>query len=126
MIYTKNKEKYNIGIVGATGLIGTTLLKVLEHSNISIDNLYLFASKKSIGKRVLFRNNEYIVNELTEEYYSLIDIFFFTANNFVSRQHIPKLLKYDCLIIDNSSEFRLNEAVPLIIPTVNFKYFKNQ
>ena len=120
------KEKYNIGIIGATGLVGRSLINELEKVHIDIDNLYLFGSKKSINKKIKFKNQFYNVNEFTKEYYDFIDIFFFCSTNEISRYHIPFLLNKPCLIIDNSSEFRLIENVPLVIPELNFNIVKNK
>lgn len=117
----KAKEKYNIGIIGATGLVGRCLIKLLETSSINIDNLYLFASSKSKGKKIKFKNKEYTVNEFGNKYYELIDIFFFTSTVDISKQYIPKLLDFNNLIIDNSAAYRMNKFVPLIVPSVNIQ-----
>lgn len=122
----KRKDKYNIGIVGSTGLVGRCLIKLLENSNIQIDNLYLFASSKSKGKKIKFKDKEYIITELTQSYYNKIDIYFFTSNSDVSKEHIPKLLNYQNLIIDNSSYYRMNKYVPLIMPYVNINQCYNK
>lgn len=120
------KEKYNIGIIGATGLVGRTLIKELEKSNINIDNLYLFGSKKSKNKKIYFKDKYYNIYEFNIEFYDKIDIFFFCATNEISRKHIPNLINKNCLIIDNSSEFRLLKNVPLIIPELNFNIANNK
>ena len=120
------KDKYNIGIIGATGLVGRSLIKELEKVKLNIDNLYLFGSKKSVNKKITFKNKTYYVYEFTKEYYDFIDIFFFCSTNEISRMHIPFLLNKPCLIIDNSSEFRLIDNVPLVIPKLNFQIAKNK
>ena len=124
-ILTK-KDKYNIGIIGATGLVGRCLLNLIEKTNIEIDNLYLFGSKKSKNKKILFKDKTYYINEFSKEYYEFIDIFFFCSTNEISRMHIPHLINKPCLIIDNSSEFRLINNVPLVIPNLNFNIVKNK
>ena len=122
-----SKEKYNIGIVGATGLVGRCLIKLLETSDIPINNLYLFASKRSINKKIKFKDKLFFIKELDASFYDKIDIFFFVSTTEISKQHIPKLLDYSNLIIDNSSTYRMNKYVPLIVPNVNIeKCFNKQ
>lgn len=115
----EKKEKYNIGIVGSTGLIGNALLGLLENSDIPIDKLYLFASSKSVGKKVKFKNQTITVNKFTEEFYDMLDIVFFTAPASTASKYIPKIIDKNILIIDNSSYYRLFDDVPLVVPYVN-------
>lgn len=109
-------------IVGATGLVGSTFLKVLEEKNLSIDEYYLFASSKSKGKKVTFMNKEYVVEELTEDVpkkaftYAL-----FSAGASISRAYAKKFNEYGTIVIDNSSYFRMNKDVPLVVPEINIK-----
>lgn len=116
----KKKLAYNIGIVGSTGLIGQTLLKLLEVSKIPISNLFLFASKKSSGKKIKFKDDCLIVKELTNDDCDKLDIIFFTAPSAISQKHIPKLIEKDVLIIDNSCYYRMFEGIPLVVPSINF------
>ena len=120
------KEKYNIGIIGSTGLVGRCILKELESANININNLYLFGSKKSVGKKIKFHNKEYQVFEFNELFFNLIDIFFFASTEEISKKYIPKLINNECLIIDNSSAYRMINTVPLVIPNINFDSAKNK
>lgn len=113
------KDKYNVGIIGSTGLIGKTLIKLLEESSIPINNLYLFASPKSIGTIVKFKNQNIRVNKFDEEFYDILDIVFITAPASVSSKYVPKLINKNILIIDNSSYYRLFDGVPLVTPYVN-------
>lgn len=109
-------------IVGATGLVGSTFLKVLEEKNLSIDEYYLFASSKSKGKKVTFMNKEYVVEELTEDVpkkaftYAL-----FSAGASISREYAKKFNEYGTIVIDNSSYFRMDNDVPLVVPEINIK-----
>lgn len=116
-------------IVGATGLVGSTFLKVLEEKNLNIDEYVLLASKKSKGKKVKFMNNEYVIEELTEESFdnNRFSYALFSAGSDVSIKYAPIALKMGCIVIDNSSVFRMNEDVPLVVPEVNInEAFKNK
>lgn len=115
----KKKDKYNVSIVGVTGLIGSTLLSLLENSTIPINDLFLFASNKSIGKKITFRHKTYSVLKLSEDAFNLVDIVFLTAPASISSKLVPKIIDKDLLIIDNSSYYRLFKDVPLIVPYVN-------
>ena len=109
-------------IIGATGLVGSTFLKVLEEKNLPIDEYELFASGKSKGKIVDFMDREYLINELTEETqkkhftYAL-----FSAGSEISKKYIPLFSEYGTTVIDNSSFFRMDDDVPLIVPELNMK-----
>ncbi len=107
-----------IGIAGATGLVGETLLKILESADLKIDELRLFASKLSAGKRLRFRDDEYLVEEVTVERFKSLDIAFFCLDNQFAQRLVPEVAK-QCPVIDKSSEFRLEPEVPLVVPEVN-------
>lgn len=112
----------NVAIVGATGLVGSTFLKVLEEkSYIKIENLYLFASKKSEGKIISFRNKSHKVETLSVKNIlnKKIDFALFSAGAEISKKFAPIFAKNNCIVIDNSSAFRMDENVPLIVPQVN-------
>ena len=111
-----------VAIVGATGLVGTTFLKVLEERDLGITELYLFASKRSAGKEINFRGKKYIVEELTENSFDRgIDIALFSAGGDISRQYAPIAASKGVLVVDNSSAWRMTEDVPLVVPEVNGK-----
>ena len=111
-----------VAIVGATGLVGTTFLKVLEERDLGITELYLFASKRSAGKEINFRGKKYIVEELTENSFDRgIDIALFSAGGDISRQYAPIAVSKGVLVVDNSSAWRMTEDVPLVVPEVNGK-----
>ncbi len=108
----------NIAIVGATGNVGRKILEVLEKKEISIDGLYLVASTKSDGKKIKFKEKEIRVCSLENFDFSKVKIAFFAAGAKVSEKFVAKAAKY-CLVIDNSSFFRMDPDVPLVVPQVN-------
>ena len=115
-------RKANIAIVGATGMVGRTFLKVLDQRNFEIDNLYLFSSKKSAGSVVKFRDKEYIVEELNEDSFSRdIDIALFSAGGSVSKKFAPIAKENGVIVVDNSSAWRMDKDIPLVVPEVNPK-----
>ncbi|HCC07529.1 MAG TPA: aspartate-semialdehyde dehydrogenase [Clostridiales bacterium] len=111
----------NLAIVGATGLVGKTFLDVLEERNIEIDNLFLFASEKSKGKIIKFKEKDYTVLELTEDSFKMnqIDYALFSAGGEISKKFAPIAAENGCIVIDNSSSWRMDEKVPLVVPEVN-------
>jgi len=108
----------NIAIVGATGNVGRKTLEVLEKKELSIDNLYLVASSKSAGKKISFKGKEHEVFALENFDFSKVKIAFFAAGGKISEQFAEKAAKH-CLVIDNSSFYRMDPDVPLIVPQVN-------
>ena len=113
-------------IVGATGLVGSTFLKVLEEKNLKIDEYYLFASKNSKGKKIHFMDKEYVVEELTPEIPSQgFTYALFSAGSDISKEYAKEFTKYGTIVIDNSSAFRMDEDVPLVVPEVNFDTIKD-
>ena len=119
---------YNIAIVGASGLVGGTFLKVLEERNLPMKNLYLFASTRSAGKKVIFKGKTLIIEELTEKSFDRkIDIALFSAGGDISKKFAPIANKKGVIVIDNSSAWRMDKSVPLIVPEVNSEeIFKNE
>ena len=114
----------DIAIVGATGNVGRKTLEVLEKKDISIDNLYLLASSKSVGKRIKFKGVEHEIHDLETFNFSKVKICFFAAGGKISEKFAEKVAK-NCLVIDNSSYFRMDPEVPLIVPQVNSEDLKN-
>ena len=108
----------NIAIVGATGNVGRKTLEVLEKKELEIDNLYLVASSRSAGIKIKFRGKEYEVEELDSFDFSKAQIIFFAAGGKISEKFAEKASK-NSLVIDNSSFFRMDPDVPLIVPQVN-------
>tara|TARA_B100001121_G_scaffold203570_1_gene178107 strand:+ start:1572 stop:2567 length:996 start_codon:yes stop_codon:yes gene_type:complete len=114
----------NICIIGATGNVGRKILDVLEKKNFSFDQLFLVASKKSAGKKILFKKKEYTVSDLEEFDFSKCDISFFSAGREIAEKFAEKAAKHS-VVIDNSSFFRMDPDVPLIVPQVNSIDLKN-
>ena len=108
----------NIAIVGATGNVGRKTLEVLERKNISFDNIFLLASSKSVGTKIFFKSKEYTVNDLENFDFSKAKIIFFAAGKKISEKFVSKAAK-SSLVIDNSSYYRMDPDVPLIVPQVN-------
>ena len=114
----------NIAIVGATGNVGRKILEVLETKELSIDNLYLLASSKSVGKKISFKNKDYTISNLESFDFSKVKIAFFSAGGKISEKFADKAAK-SCLVIDNSSYYRMDPDVPLIVPQVNSDALNN-
>src|SRR6202795_2971576 len=112
-------KKYHIAIVGATGAVGGELLRVLERRNFPVANLRAIGSSRSAGKSVRFRNEEIAVQELGERSFDKIDIAFFSAGGEISRRFVPIARSAGAVVIDNSSVFRMEPEVPLVIPEIN-------
>lgn len=113
-------KKPNIAVVGATGLVGSTFLKVLEERDFPFENLYLMASAKSAGKQLTFRGKEYIVEELNEHSFDKpIDIALFSAGGTASEKYAPIAAAHGVTVVDNSSAWRMDKKVPLVVPEVN-------
>ena len=114
-----NKE-YKLAIVGATGLVGRTVLKVLEEEKLPISTYKLFASSKSAGATIKFMGTDYIVNELTENSFDEhFDFAIFSAGGDTSKKYSPIAASKGCIVIDKSSAFRMDSSVPLVVPEVN-------
>jgi aspartate-semialdehyde dehydrogenase len=114
----------NIAIVGATGNVGRKIIEVLEKKNFSIDNLYLVASSKSAGSKLKFNSKEIKVENLETFDFSKAKITFFSAGGKISEKYAPIAAKHS-VVIDNSSYFRMDPDVPLIVPQVNSNDLKN-
>ena len=109
-----------IAIVGATGLVGQTVLKVLEEKNLTDFKYELLASKRSQGKKIRFMNKEYEVEELTQNTFDKkIDYAIFVAGSEISKEYARLAVQKGTIVIDNSSYFRMDEDVPLVVPEVN-------
>jgi len=122
-------RSFRIAVVGATGLVGETMIRVLEERNFPVAELFPLASNRSLGKTVLFRNKEYPVDDLAEFDFSKADIALFSAGAEVSREFAPKAAAAGCIVIDNTSEFRYQDDIPLVVPEVNpgaLAHYKNR
>ena len=113
-------KKVNIAVVGATGMVGRTFLKVLEERDFPYDNLYLFASARSAGKELSCKGRTYKVEELTEASFDRdIDIALFSAGGETSKRFAPIAASKGVTVVDNSSAWRMDPEVPLVVPEVN-------
>src|SRR5574344_323940 len=126
IIKQEDKKEIKLAIVGATGVVGSTLLKILEKKNLPISEYTFFSSKKSAGKKIDFMNKLYEIQELTDE--NICNNFtyaIFCAGAEVSKHFIPIAVTNGCTVIDNSSYYRMNTEIPLVIPEVNPEDIKN-
>ncbi len=115
-------KTYKLAIVGATGLVGRTALKILEEKNLPNFEYTLFSSNKSAGTTLNFFNKDYIVQELKEDSFDIgFDFAIFSAGGKTSEHFAPIAASKGCIVIDNSSTFRMDDDVPLIVPEVNFQ-----
>ena len=116
-------KKFNVAVVGATGMVGNKFLEVLTERKLSVENYYLFASKKSAGKEIDFMGKKHTVIELNddniEKLKGKLDFALFSAGGSVSAEFAPKFVKIGAVVVDNSSQWRMDENVPLVVPEVN-------
>ena len=108
-----------VAILGATGAVGEALVEILDERNFPVSKLYLLASERSAGKRILFRGKHIKVQRVDEFDFSQANIGFFSAGGSVSAEYAPKAAAAGCVVIDNTSEFRYENDIPLIVPEVN-------
>ncbi|HET9819707.1 MAG TPA: aspartate-semialdehyde dehydrogenase [Rhodanobacteraceae bacterium] len=113
------KTQYNIAMVGATGAVGETLLSILEERGFPVAELVPLASERSAGSKLTFRGKQVAVRDLAGYDFSGTDIAFFSAGASVSRQHVPRAVEAGAVVIDNTSEFRDADDVPLVVSEVN-------
>ena len=120
------KTKFKIAIVGASGLVGRTVLKILEEKEFKNVEYSLFSSEKSAGKKIEFLGINFILQQLTEQSFDKgFDYAIFCAGGDVSKKYIPIAVSKKCICIDNSSVFRMDPNVPLIVPEVNLEALYN-
>ena len=113
------KEKYNVAVAGATGAVGTEMVSILEERNFPVANLKLLASTRGAGTTMAFKGKEYTVEVLNEDSFSRVDIGLFSPGGSVSEKFAPIAGKAGCVVIDNTSAFRMDPQVPLVVPEVN-------
>jgi aspartate-semialdehyde dehydrogenase len=106
-------------VVGATGAVGIEMIKTLERRNFPVGKLTLLASARSVGKKLRFRGEEITVKELTKNAFTGIEIALFSAGGSISKEFAPIAVQAGCVVVDNSSAFRMDEKVPLVIPEIN-------
>jgi aspartate-semialdehyde dehydrogenase len=111
--------KKHVAVVGATGAVGIEMIKTLEKRNFPVGKLTLLASARSVGKKLQFRGSDVTVEELTKDSFKGVDIALFSAGGSISKEFAPIAAKAGCVVVDNSSAFRMDEGVPLVIPEIN-------
>ena len=113
------KDQFNVAVVGATGLVGETMIEILEQREFPVDNLYPLASARSAGKTVEYRGKHHKVQDLAEFDFDGVDIGLFSAGGSISAEHAPRAGASGCIVIDNTSHFRNEPDIPLVVPEVN-------
>ena len=109
----------HVAVVGATGAVGVEMIKTLEKRNFPVGKLTLLASARSLGKKLKFRGQEVAITELTKDSFKGIDIALFSAGGSISKEFAPIAAKVGCVVVDNSSAFRMDPTVPLVVPEIN-------
>ena len=113
-------KSYNVAVVGATGMVGRKMLEVLAEMDFPVNQLYPMASARSKGKTITWKDQEYVVEELCDEAFDKdIDIALFSAGGSTSERFAPVAAKKGVIVIDNSSAWRMDPEVPLVVPEVN-------
>ena len=112
-------KKYNVAVVGATGAVGETLISILDQRNFPIENLYPLASKRSAGTKVACQGKSWVVQDLDTFDFSNAQIGLFSAGGSISEKYAPIAADQGCIVIDNTSHFRRDEDIPLVVPEVN-------
>jgi aspartate-semialdehyde dehydrogenase len=112
-------ERYDVAVVGATGAVGEAMLEILAERKFPVGEVYALASERSLGKQVQFGSRELPVSDLAEFDFSRVQIGLFSAGGAVSGEYAPKAAAAGCVVIDNTSKFRLEQNVPLVVPEVN-------
>src|SRR5690625_3573214 len=113
---TNSKQSFNIAIVGATGAVGQNILEILEKKQLPINQLKLLSSPRSAGKKIMFGEEELTVEEATPESFDNIDIALFSAGGSISKKLAPEAVKRGTVVIDNTSAYRMDPDVPLVVP----------
>src|ERR1700691_164845 len=112
-------QRPHVAVVGATGAVGIEMIKTLEKRNFPVGRLTLLASARSAGKKLKFKGKDITVTELTKDSFKGIDIALFSAGGSISKEFAPIAAAAGCVVVDNSSAFRMDDAVPLVIPEIN-------
>lgn len=112
-------KKYNVAVVGATGAVGETLISILDQRNFPIENLYPLASKRSAGSKVSCQGKSWVVQDLDTFDFSNVQLGLFSAGGSISEKYAPIAAEQGCIVIDNTSHFRRDEDIPLVVPEVN-------
>ncbi len=112
-------KKYNVAIVGATGAVGQTLIRILEQRQFPVDQLYLLASERSAGETMSFNKKQYTIENIENFDFLKAQIGLFSAGSSISAKYAPIAGKAGCIVVDNTSQFRYEDDIPLVVPEVN-------
>lgn len=112
-------KTYDVAVVGATGAVGETMIAILEERNFPVGNVYALASERSAGKRIPFKGSSLLVEDLASFDFSKVQIGLFSPGASVSAEYAPKAAAAGCVVIDNTSQFRYDDDIPLVVPEVN-------
>jgi len=112
-------KKFNVAVVGATGAVGETMLSILQERNFPVENIVALASSRSAGSTTLFNGKSVVIQDLETFDFKGVDIGLFSPGATVSKIHAPRAAEAGCVVIDNTSEFRYDDDIPLVIPEVN-------
>src|SRR5207344_3215649 len=115
----QEKKGYRVAVLGATGLVGDTMIRVLQERDFPVSELLPLASNRSLGKRVQFRGRHIPVIDVATFDFARAQIGLFSAGGVVLREYAPKAGAAGCIVIDNTSEFRYDDDIPLVVPEVN-------
>jgi aspartate-semialdehyde dehydrogenase len=118
-------NKPHVAVVGATGAVGVEMINTLEQRNFPVGKLTLLASARSVGKKLKFRGEDVTVTELKKDSFAGIEIALFSAGSAISKEFAPVAAKAGCVVVDNSSAFRMDDCVPLVVPEVNASDIKS-
>lgn len=118
------KKAYNVAVVGATGAVGTKMIEMLEETSLPLNEVKLLASKRSAGKELTFKGQKLVVEELVPDSFNDIDIALFSAGGGISKTFAPEAVKRGAVVVDNTSHFRMDSEVPLVVPEVNKEALK--
>ena len=112
-------KTYDVAVVGATGAVGETMISILEERNFPVGKVYALASERSAGKRIPFKDGSLVVEDLASFEFSKVQIGLFSPGASVSAEYAPKAAAAGCVVIDNTSQFRYDDDIPLVVPEVN-------
>ena len=112
-------RKPHVAVVGATGAVGIEMIRTLEKRNFPLSTLTLLASARSVGKKLTYKKSDVTVKELTKDSFRGVDIALFSAGGSISKEFAPLAAKAGCVVVDNSSAFRMDDTVPLVVPEIN-------
>ncbi|MCK5557665.1 MAG: aspartate-semialdehyde dehydrogenase, partial [Candidatus Hydrogenedentes bacterium] len=110
---------YNVAVVGATGVVGGRMIEMLEKRNFPVAQLRLLASSRSVGRKLRYKGEEIAVEELKEGSFEGVEVALFSAGGKISKRFAPIAARAGCVVVDNSSAFRMDPNVPLVVPEVN-------